>query len=42
MKIACSGVVGALDCSADGTYCAAAIGEKIHIWEVYKVHGYFY
>lgn len=34
MKIACPGVVRALATTPNGVYCAAAIAEKIHIWEV--------
>ena len=34
LKISCSGLVNALVCTPDQSYCAAAIGEKIHIWEV--------
>ncbi len=34
LKIACPGIVLALAGSPDGVYCAAAISEKIHVWEV--------
>ncbi len=34
MKISTVGLVGALACSPEGTYCAAAVSEKIHVWEV--------
>lgn len=34
MKIACPGVVQTLATTPNTVYCAAAIAEKIHIWEV--------
>ncbi|XP_064386089.1 WD repeat-containing protein 18-like [Halichondria panicea] len=38
LKIACPGVVLALAGSPDGVYCAAAISEKIHVWEACSGH----
>ncbi|KAL4219641.1 WD repeat-containing protein 18 [Mactra antiquata] len=34
LKIICPGKVTALTVSKDGTYCVAAAGEKLHIWQV--------
>ncbi|XP_045160558.2 WD repeat-containing protein 18-like [Mercenaria mercenaria] len=34
LKIICPGRVTALAVSPDGTYCIAAVGEKIHLWQV--------
>ncbi|XP_014670743.1 PREDICTED: WD repeat-containing protein 18-like [Priapulus caudatus] len=33
-KVVCPGRVSALTTASDGSYCAAAISERIHIWEV--------
>lgn len=34
MKMACPGVVRTLATTPNAVYCAAAVAEKIHIWEV--------
>lgn len=40
MKIACPGVVRTLATTPNAVYCAAAVAEKIHIWEVSRgTHG---
>lgn len=33
-KISLPGLVSALACSPNGNFCAAAVAEKIYIWEV--------
>ena len=37
MKISCCGLLNALACSLDESYCAGAIGEKIYIWQVKRL-----
>ena len=34
MRIVCPGRVSAMATSPDALYCVAAIGEKIHVWQV--------
>lgn len=36
MKMACSGVMRSVTTTPDAVYCAAAIAEKIHVWEVWS------